>query len=120
MILAENRVPFGKIYVPEDEYENKESSLWFAAVQLRYYLARITIAPFEIEKATDETLKGLYLSKTNEYDEDGFKITTTDDNQILISGGVRGIMYGAYELLEIIGCRFFTPDCEKNTNTNQA
>lgn len=113
MILAENRVPFGQIFVPEEEFENNDSSLWFAAVQLRYYLARITIAPFEIEKATDSNKKGLYLSKTNEYDEDGFKITTTDNEQIFISGGIRGIMYGAYELLEIIGCRFFTPECEK-------
>lgn len=93
MILAENRVPFGPIFVPEEEFENNESSLWFTAVQLRYYLARITIAPFEIEKATDTTQKGLYLSKTDEYDEDGFKITTTDNDQILISGGICGIMY---------------------------
>ena len=93
MILAENRVPFGSIFVPEEEFENNESSLWFAAVQLRYYLSRITIAPFEIEKAADTTQKGLYLSKTDKYDEDGFKITTTDNDQILISGGICGIMY---------------------------
>ena len=93
MILAENRVPFGSIYVPKEEFENNESSLWFAAVQLRYYLARISIAPFEIEKATDSNKKGLYLSKTDEYDEDGFKITTTDNDQILISGGICGIVY---------------------------
>ena len=93
MILAENRVPFGSIFVPEEEFENNESSLWFAAVQLRYYLSRITIAPFEIEKATDSNKKGLYLSKTNKYDEDGFKISTTDNDQILISGGICGIMY---------------------------
>ena len=34
-------------------------------------------------------------------------------NEILwIDGGKRGIIYGAYELLEQLGCRFFAEDCE--------
>lgn len=113
MILAENRVPFGSIYVPKEDFENKDSQIWFAATQLRYYLSRVTIAPFKVEAQTDDSKDGLYLSVTDKYGDDGFKITTTDDNRILISGGKRGVLYGSYELLEIIGCRFFTPDCEK-------
>ena len=49
MILAENRVPFGAIYVPEEDFENNKSQVWFIATQLRYYLARITTAPFEVK-----------------------------------------------------------------------
>ena len=57
MILAENRVPFGAIYVSENDFENIESQVWFIAGQLRYYLARITSAPFEIEKDNAERIE---------------------------------------------------------------
>ena len=34
------------------------------------------------------------------------------DGILWIDGGKRGIIYGAYELLEQLGCRFFAEDCE--------
>lgn len=35
------------------------------------------------------------------------------ENGILwVDGGIRGILYAAYELLERLGCRFFAEDCE--------
>ena len=110
MILAENRKPFGAIYVPESDFENDTSQVWFIAVQLRYYLARITIAPFEIK--TNDSGNGIYINLEKSYADDEFSINT-HNGSIYIKGGKRGIIYGGYELLEIIGCRFFTPDCEK-------
>ena len=35
-----------------------------------------------------------------------------EDGILYIDGGKRGIIYGAYELLEQLGCRFFAEDCE--------
>ena len=110
MLLAENRVPFGSIYVSENDYENAASQVWFIANQLRYYLARITTAPFEIE--INDGKNGIYLSLDKAVADDEFLIKT-ESGSIYISGGKRGVIYGGYELLEILGCRFFTPTCEK-------
>ena len=111
MILAENRVPFGAIYVLEKDFENNMSQVWFIATQLRYYLARVTSAPFEV-KVSDGDNYGIYLSLDDSYADDEFSINTANGS-LYIKGGKRGVIYGGYELLEIIGCRFFTPDCEK-------
>ena len=110
MILAENRVPFGAIHVSEKDFENIESQVWFIACQLRYYLARITSAPFEIEK--DNGQSGIYISLDKTYADDEFSLETRGD-KLFIKGGKRGVIYGGYELLENLGCRFFTPECEK-------
>ncbi|MBR6502044.1 MAG: DUF4838 domain-containing protein [Clostridia bacterium] len=110
MILAENRVPFGAIHVSENDFENIESQVWFIAGQLRYYLARITSAPFEIEK--DNGQSGIYISLDKTYADDEFSLETQGD-KLFIKGGKRGVIYGGYELLENLGCRFFTPECEK-------
>ena len=110
MILAENRVPFGPIYVSESDYENHDSQVWFIATQLRYYLARVTIAPFKIKINDGEN--GIYISLDNDFAVDEFSLKTEEGN-VYITGGKRGVIYGGYELLEMIGCRFFTPTCEK-------
>lgn len=43
--------------------------------------------------------------------DDGFTLRTVNDS-LAIVGGRRGVIYGVYELLEKLGCRFFTPTCE--------
>ena len=110
MLLAENRVPFGAIYVPQSDFENHNSQVWFIATQLRYYLTRITVAPFEIKINDDQD--GIYISLDEDCKTDEFSIKT-QNGSVYISGGKRGVIYGGYELLEMLGCRFFTPDCEK-------
>ena len=110
MILAENRVPFGAIYVPEKDFDNDRSQVWFIAIQLRYYLARITTAPFEV--AVNDGGKGIHIVLDKNYNDDEFSLKT-ENGSLYITGGKRGVIYGGYELLEIIGCRFFTPECEK-------
>lgn len=110
MLLSENRVPFGAIYVSDCDFENPNSQVWFIATQLRYYLARITTAPFEI--GVNDNKCGIYVSLDEKATTDEFSIKT-EYGSIYISGGKRGVIYGGYEFLEIIGCRFFTPTCEK-------
>lgn len=93
MILAENRKPFGAIYVPENDFENSESQVWFIAVQLRYYLARVTVAPFEI-KVEDGDNYGIYLKLDDTYADDELSINT-HNGSIYIKGGKRGVYYTA-------------------------
>ncbi|NLO36344.1 MAG: DUF4838 domain-containing protein [Clostridiaceae bacterium] len=95
-----------------------------AAKELLYYLERITGACFEIEKAASaaampkpaialgEAALWLGLDEPRGLGEDGFVIRTLGDS-LALYGGRRGILYAAYELLEQLGCRFFTPLCEK-------
>ncbi|MDD2441658.1 MAG: hypothetical protein PHG76_06065, partial [Eubacteriales bacterium] len=95
-----------------------------AAKELLYYLERITGACFSIEKAASaqavptpaialgEAALWLGLDEPRGLGEDGFVIRTLGDSLALF-GGCRGRLYAAYELLERLGCRFFTPLCEK-------
>lgn len=110
MILAKNRVPQGSIFVNERDFDNGNSQVWFIATQMRYYLSRITTAPFEI--ATDDDNCCIYISLDQTYADDEFSLETRGD-KLFIKGGKRGVIYGGYELLESLGCRFFTPECEK-------
>lgn len=110
MLLAKDRVPQGAIYVNEGDFDNGNSQVWFIATQLRYYLGRITTAPFEIMTNGDDC--GIYICLDKSYSDDEFSLETQGD-KLFIKGGKRGVIYGGYELLESLGCRFFTPQCEK-------
>ena len=113
MLLADNRNGFGSILVHEEELTNKESQAMFAAKELRYYLGRMSATSIPIE-ADDGEKAGIVLTLTDseELGNDGFSINS-ENERVSITGGVRGIIYGAYELLEKLGCRFFTSSCEK-------
>ena len=103
--------------------QSSEQAL-YAAQELRYYLERMTGACFEIESiSSGQACKGpvialgqaagyLGLQRPDHLGEDGF-LLKRDQDRILIDGGKRGVIYGAYELLELLGCRFYTPTCEK-------
>ena len=110
MILAQNRESKFNIYVKENFFENTDSPVWNAAYYLRYYLSRITVAPFEIEAGGKG--EGIYIDLDADYTDDEFSIKTENES-LYIKGGKRGVLYGVYEFLEDLGCRFFTPDCEK-------
>ncbi len=110
MILAQNRIPRVSIYVKEGCIEDFESPIWNAAYYLRYYLSRITIAPFEIEE--NGKGEGIYIAVDSTFGDDEFSVKTENES-LFITGGCRGVLYGVWEFLEMLGCRFFTPDCEK-------
>ena len=97
-----------KICLPQGSPAQAE----YAAGELRYYLALMCGRPRPIE--ADVTENCVILTQTNDpaLGEDGFCITP-ETNAVRIRGGKRGIIYGAYALLEQLGCRFFTPECEK-------
>ena len=113
MLLANNRIPTGKILLKAGVSEDQSSPALYAAKELRYYLDRMTAASFQIEE-DDGVKKGILLEQVENDDlgTDGFTIDT-DGDRITIRGGVRGVIYGAYEFLEKLGCRFFTHNCER-------
>ncbi|MCL2364780.1 MAG: DUF4838 domain-containing protein [Defluviitaleaceae bacterium] len=94
----------------------------YAATELRHYLNLMTAArpafviageaegPVITIGAASARL-GLSYDETR-HGEDGFTVKSVDGNIALV-GGVRGIIYAVYELLEQLGCRFFTALAEK-------
>ena len=77
MILAKNRESKVNIYVKENFFDNTDSPVWNAAYYLRYYLSRITVAPFEIEAGGKG--EGIYIDLDIDYTDDEFSIKTEND-----------------------------------------
>ena len=82
----------------------------FAASELRYYLSLMTGKAFQIYETIREC--SVIIEQNKQYGIDGFALIPEEDS-LRIRGGQRGILYGVYEFLEMLGCRFFTPECEK-------
>lgn len=106
--IARDGIAYYKIILPRDASEQQK----YAASELRYYLGLITSASFEIVKDTDTP--AVYIGDLPEdaLGEDGLSVIT-DCGGLHINGGKRGIIYGVYEFLEQLGCRFFTALSEK-------
>ena len=97
MILAQNRIPRVAIYLTKSQLSDKSSTVLYAAKELRYYLGRMTSAPFALEEAT-ENKPGIYLGdaaglEVDDLGTDGFRILT-QGNRLCNAGGSRGVIYG--------------------------
>ncbi|MCL2508767.1 MAG: DUF4838 domain-containing protein [Oscillospiraceae bacterium] len=115
-MLAKNGKALLKIWIAEDASPGER----YAASELRHYLNLMTAAPFAVttDKPTEPAIavgaaaESLGIVCGQNPGGDAFTIRTTGGG-IGITGGKRGVIYGVYELLESLGCRFFTPTCEK-------
>jgi len=92
--------------------ENAPAQAHFAADELRYYLALMCAKPYQIESNVSDNAVILDQIDSDDLGEDGFRLIP-EKTAVRIQGGKRGILYGTYELLEMLGCRFFTSKCEK-------
>jgi len=102
------RIRLNHIHLPDRAPEQAA----FAASELRYYLSLMDAKPHTI---VDKPCPDAILLDPHDHSDlgdDGFCLAPEGD-RIRIRGGKRGILYGVYELLEMLGCRFFTPECEK-------
>uniref|UniRef100_UPI00272C2F29 DUF4838 domain-containing protein n=1 Tax=uncultured Acetatifactor sp. TaxID=1671927 RepID=UPI00272C2F29 len=89
-----------------------------AAQELGSYLERMTSTAFDAAEA-DYDGPVIAIGRAAErygvsFDgrDDDFLLKTVGEN-LCIAGGKRGVIYGVYEVLERLGCRFFTATCEK-------
>ena len=115
MILAQSRRAEVPVFLSQEELEDKESPARYAAKELCHYLGAMSGAVFSL-LPYDPTLAGICVGCcAGVYDgsegDDAFRIVTRG-SRLCIDGGCRGVIYGVYELLERLGCRFFTRDCE--------
>ncbi len=110
--LLENGSPAFVIVANTDSAQSQ-----YAARELRYYFGMMTGKVFEIVSAdapVEKTMKRLILNQVTDASlgDDGFCLQPSE-TAFTITGGIRGVIYGSYELLERMGCRFFTPRDEK-------
>jgi hypothetical protein len=121
MRLAENGLPLFRIALPPQPTPAEE----FAADDLRrHLLAMLGLPPVShwdhalpagkraamvfINCRDREQAAGLNVSELAPTAE-SFCLAPTDGNLFVIGGGARGTLYGVYELLDRLGCRWFTP-----------
>jgi len=105
-MIAKNKTALLKILTPASPAPQES----YAASELRHYLNLMTAAPFEIATQAEGPAISIVLDES--LGEDVFTVKTQGEG-VAVAGGRRGVIYGAYALLEELGCRFFTPTCEK-------
>ena len=77
----------------------------YAAEELRDWTQRLTGVTLPIAVSRPDGLHGVFLEAPDDASglgDDGFRLHVADEN-LHISGGRRGILYGVYELLEAYG-----------------
>lgn len=94
-------------------------AVMFAAEELCAFFGRMSGAAFCMEKGMPDSPRSIILGirytggifKEQEYaplGKDGFMIRVSDENLYICAGTGRGVLYGAYDVLERAGVRFLT------------
>ncbi len=85
----------------------------FAASELQEYLKRITGKELQILDASESNGKDYSICLSLETSEgikwDGFRISTSKQNMVVVAKDPRGLLNAVYSLLEDIGCSFVYP-----------
>ncbi len=105
-VLYDGTVRAGIVIAPDAPEQAK-----YAASQLRHYLGLMTGGSFAVTHGVPGDHDIGLLGSDVSLGDDGFTIDANAEG-IRITGNKRGILYGVYELLERLGCRFFAIDCE--------
>lgn len=105
------------IVIPKqaNELENQ------TAKEFQQYLSKLSPGNISItEEDKFQGKKGIYIGKTNfaksqkidfaSLAADGYQLKTIKKNLILAGGSKKGLLYGAYDLLEYLGIRKYSPD----------
>lgn len=101
--------------------ENADPAERHAAEELQKFLGEISGASFVIghakgpRVAVGRTMAGT-LIRPEEYaalGDEGYLVRVTDGDLVVAGNTPRGTLYGAYALLEELGCRWFTPEVSR-------
>jgi hypothetical protein len=94
----------------------------FAGQELARYLEQISSKPFAVSGVPARLpAAGIVIGRSQaealgvgfsaaEYGEDGFIMSRRGDRIVLAGASPRGTLYGVYEFLEHLGCRWFAPN----------
>ena len=115
-VIATNGVATASILIPE----NASPTVKFAAGELSAYLAKITGGGFAVSDRPVGNLNTIRLGFPGvEGKRDTIELKVTNAQTMEVSGvGELAPIYAAYDLLETIGCRFWSCDYEQIPSTN--
>lgn len=93
----------------------------YAAQQLKQYLSEMSAT--EIPLVEEDKFRGnkaIYIGTTNyakaqkinlkNLSDDGYIYKPSRNNFIISGGAKKGVLYGIYDLLELLGCKRYSPD----------
>ncbi len=120
MRIAENRIPLFEVILPTLPSPAEE----FARSELRRFLLAMLGRSPVLEWAHGkgaQAVKILINCRDQEQaagldvltlapSPESFYLAPVGNRYFIIGGGVRGTLYGVYDLLDRLGCRWFTPD----------
>ena len=107
LVLAERGRPACySILLPEDA----SASARYAAEELRDHICGMTSVLLPIVPQTEGPAIRIIQTDDGQNGVDGFRIRA-DGQNVVVSGGCRGVLYGVYELLESFGgCKWFSSE----------
>ena len=82
-----------------------------AAGELQRFLGQMTGAALPVVESTNGP--AIILMSTEEFGPEGFRLKTEGQNVVISGSRRRGAMYGAYALLERLGCRWYAENCTR-------
>ena len=115
LVLAANGVLAADIILPHGAGATEE----FAADELRRHLCQMLGVPALHSHYPSGPRPRIYINDpdaataaglaTEKLAPEAFRLRTTGDALHILGGSPRGALYGVYELLEALGCRWFAP-----------
>lgn len=124
LILARDKSTDYRVVLGKNASETERC----AAAILRKYLRKICGVSFPIARdGAPVGAKEICVGRTNRLDksarlsslgEEGTLIARRGASLWLCGGGMRGTLYAVYSFLELLGVRFYAPDCERIPHTN--
>jgi hypothetical protein len=79
-----------------------------AAGELQRFLSGMSGARLEVETCTQPVGPRIALQANPQLGAEEFRLRTVGRDLVIEGGRPRGVMYGAYELLDRLGCRWYT------------
>ena len=90
---------------------NSSESQRYAATDLAKYLRAMTGVVVPVGARADAK-RAIVFRTSDEFGTDGFELAVEGDELVISGSARRGCLYGVYELLERLGCGFFSPTFE--------
>ncbi|HEY5141133.1 MAG TPA: DUF4838 domain-containing protein, partial [Methylococcales bacterium] len=89
--------------------EQSDKTLQFAASELAKYFKLMTQREYPIKDSNGATDNSVLLNINQNLQHDGYRIFQNGSSICITGGSSRGCLYGAYTLLQELGCRFPLP-----------
>lgn len=121
VVFAHGGIPQMSLVLAADASAAEE----YAAEELRRHLHALAGAGWPLRRRDDVQGAKVFLNDRAAAEAAGidvaalqlapeaFHLETRDGNLYLLGGSPRGVLYGVYDVLEILGCRWFTPDVSR-------